>query len=176
MAFTRPTPSGREVFFDSDDVIVSKTDLTGKITYANDIFLEIAGYEEHEVLGQPHSMIRHPDMPRSVFKFMWDTLAAEQEIFAYVVNMTRNGDHYWVYAHVTPTFGPSGRPIGYHSNRRVPDPGAVASITKIYAALRAEERKHRDRREQVAAGHALLLKTLQETGMAYDEFIWTLAA
>ena len=176
MAFTRPTPSGREVFFDSEDVIVSKTDLNGKITYANDVFLDIAGYQEHEVVGQPHSMIRHPDMPRSVFKFMWETLEAGKEIFAYVVNMGKNGDHYWVLAHVTPTFGPNGRPIGYHSNRRVPDPGAVASIRQIYAALLAEERRHTDKRDQVAAGTALLVKTLQDTGMAYDEFIWTLAA
>jgi PAS domain S-box-containing protein len=71
MAFTRPTPTGHERFFATDDVIVSKTDLTGKITYANDVFLKIAGYEEHEVLWQPHSIIRHPDMPRAVFKYMW---------------------------------------------------------------------------------------------------------
>lgn len=176
MAFTRPTPTGREVFFDTEDVIVSKTDLTGKITYANNVFLEIAGYEEHEVLGQPHSLIRHPDMPRSVFKFMWDTLEAEKEIFAYVVNMAKNGDHYWVYAHVTPTFGSTGRPIGYHSNRRVPDPAAVAKVKQIYAALLTEERKYTDKREQLAAGTALFLETLQGTGMQYDEFVWTLAA
>jgi PAS domain S-box-containing protein len=176
MAFTRPSPSGHERFFAQEDVIVSKTDLTGKITYANNVFLTIAGYEESEVLGQPHSMIRHPDMPRSVFKFMWDTLAAEKEIFAYVVNMAKNGDHYWVFAHVTPTFGDDGRPIGYHSNRRVPDPAPVARVKDIYAALLAEERRHSDKRVQLEAGTALLLKTLQGTGMAYDEFVWSLAA
>ncbi|BCS36010.1 transcriptional regulator [Luteitalea sp. TBR-22] len=176
MAFTRPTPTGHERFFADDDVIVSKTDLTGKITYANDVFLTIASYEEHEVIGQPHSLIRHPDMPRSVFKFMWDTLGAEKEIFAYVVNMARNGDHYWVLAHVTPTFGPDGRPIGYHSNRRVPEPGAVSRIKQIYAALLAEERKYADKRQQLEAGTALLQRTLQDTGMPYEEFVWTLAA
>ena len=121
-------------------------------------------------------MIRHPDMPRSVFKFMWDTLAAEKEIFAYVVNMAKNGDHYWVFAHVTPTFGADGRAIGYHSNRRVPDPAPVARVKDIYAALLAEERRHSDKRVQLEAGTALLLKTLQGTGMAYDEFVWSLAA
>ena len=176
MAFTRPTPTGREVFFDTEDIIVSKTDLTGKITYANDVFLAIAGYREDEVLGQPHSLIRHPDMPRSVFKFMWDTLEARKEIFAYVVNMAKNGDHYWVYAHVTPTFGATGQAIGYHSNRRVPEPAAVGKVKQIYAALLAEERKYTDKREQLAAGTALLVKTLQGTGMEYDEFVWTLAA
>ena len=176
MAFTRPTPTGHERFFATDDVIVSKTDLTGKITYANDVFLKIAGYEEHEVLGQPHSLIRHPDMPRSVFKYMWDTLEAEKEIFAYVINMAKNGDHYWVFAHVTPTFGPDGKAIGYHSNRRVPDAGPVAKVKQIYAALLAEERKYTDKRQQLEASTALLLKTLQGTGMDYDEFVWSLAA
>ncbi|WP_396627398.1 PAS domain-containing protein [Luteitalea sp.] len=176
MAFTRPTPTGHERFFATDDVIVSKTDLTGKITYANDVFLKIAGYEEHEVLWQPHSIIRHPDMPRAVFKYMWDTLGAEKEIFAYVINMAKNGDHYWVFAHVTPTFGADGRPIGYHSNRRVPDPGPVAKVKAIYAALLEEERKYTDKRQQLDASMALLVKTLQGTGMDYDEFVWSLAA
>ena len=176
MAFTRPTPTGHERFFATDDVIVSKTDLTGKITYANDVFLKIAGYEEPEVLWQPHSIIRHPDMPRAVFKYMWDTLGAEKEIFAYVINMAKNGDHYWVFAHVTPTFGADGRPIGYHSNRRVPDPGPVAKVKAIYAALLEEERKYTDKRQQLDASMALLVKTLQGTGMDYDEFVWSLAA
>ena len=176
MAFTRPTPTGHERYFDADDIIVSKTDLTGKITYANDVFLDIAGYEEHEVIGQPHSMIRHPDMPRSVFRFMWETLEARREIFAYVVNMAKNGDHYWVYAHVTPTIGADGRAIGYHSNRRVPDPGAIARVKDLYATLRAEEQRHPDKRAAVEAGYALLTRTLQQSGLEYDAFVWTLAA
>jgi PAS domain S-box-containing protein len=176
MAFTRPTPTGTERFFAEDEVIVSKTDLTGKITYANNVFLKIASYEEHEVLGQPHSMIRHPDMPRSVFKLMWDTLEARREIFAYVVNMASNGDHYWVLAHVTPTVGADGRPIGYHSNRRVPEPGPLAKAKDLYAALLAEERRHADKRVALEAGVALLQQTLRGAGLEYDEFVWSLAA
>lgn len=67
-------PTGHEVFLDTDDLIVSKTNLKGHITYANNTFLEVAGYTEAEVIGQPHNLIRHSDMPRCVFKLLWDTL------------------------------------------------------------------------------------------------------
>ena len=173
MPATRPTPTGHERFFATDDVIVSKTDLTGKITYANNVFLQIASYEEHEVLGQPHSMIRHPDMPRSVFKFMWDTLAAEKEIFAYVVNMAKNGDHYWVFAHVTPT-RMNGRIVGYHSNRRVPDRSALEAIQPVYRQLLAEERRHANGRAAVEASSRLLRDVLEQRGASYEDFIWSI--
>ena len=86
--------TGKERFFADDELIVSKTDLKGRITYANNLFLEIADYSEKEVLGQPHSLIRHPDMPRSIFKLLWDTIQGGSEIFAYVINGTKFGDHY----------------------------------------------------------------------------------
>jgi hypothetical protein len=107
---------------------------------------------------------------------LWHRIQGGNEIFAYVLNMAKNGDHYWVFAHVTPTFGADGRPIGYHSNRRVPDPGPVAKVKAIYAALLEEERKYTDKRQQLDASMALLVKTLQGTGMDYDEFVWSLAA
>ncbi len=87
-------PTGREVRFGADEIIVSKTDLTGHLTYANDVFLRVAGYTEAEVIGQPHSFIRHPEMPRAVFKLLWDTIQSGREVFAYVVNLTKHGDHY----------------------------------------------------------------------------------
>jgi PAS domain S-box-containing protein len=76
------TPSGVERTFGEDEIIVSKTDVKGRITYANQVFLRVAGYTERELLGQPHNIIRHPDMPRCVFKLLWDTLEAKREIFA----------------------------------------------------------------------------------------------
>jgi len=82
-------PTGMERRFEEDEIIVSKTDLKGRITYANQVFLRVAGYSEKEVLGQPHNLIRHPDMPRCVFKLLWDTLEAKREIFAYVLNMAK---------------------------------------------------------------------------------------
>ena len=77
-------------------------------------------------MGQPHSIIRHPDMPRAVFKLLWDTVIEGREIFAYVKNKAKNGDFYWVFAHVTPSYDNDRRIIGFHSNRRVPDPKVVA--------------------------------------------------
>ena len=113
----------------------------GRITYANDVFLRVAGYSEKEVIGSAHSLVRHPDMPRSVFKLLWDTIQQRHEIFAYVNNLACNGDNYWVLAHVTPSVGRDGRVVGYHSNRRVPDRAAVAVVDGLYAQLREEERR-----------------------------------
>jgi PAS domain S-box len=100
--------TGVERTFGTDEIIVSKTDPKGRIIYANEVFLRLAGYAESEIIGQPHSIIRHPDMPRCVFKLLWDTVQSGNEIFAYVVNRSKNGDHYWVLAHVTPTFDGQG--------------------------------------------------------------------
>lgn len=167
------TPTGVERAFSTDDIIVSKTDLKGHITYANRVFLEIASLTERQVIGAPHSIIRHPDMPRCVFKLLWDSISAGREVFAYVVNMASNGDHYWVLAHVTPTFGPEGKIIGYHSNRRVPEPAAVALIKDIYARLLIEEAKHKNAKRGMAASGAMLTAMLQAKGVSYDEFIFS---
>lgn len=101
-------PTGVERFFSERDLIVSKTDTRGRITYANNIFRDIAGFSGKDLENAPHSLIRHPDMPRCVFKLLWDTIGAGGEIFAYVINMSANGDHYWVLAHVTPSYDESG--------------------------------------------------------------------
>lgn len=174
MHLTKVPLTGVEVFFDTNDIIVSKTDRRGVITYANEVFLKVAGYLESEVLGQPHSIIRHPDMPRCVFQLLWDTIQDGREIFAYVVNKAKNGDHYWVFAHVTPTFDERGQIIGYHSNRRVPESSAVQKIIPIYKALLAEEQAVGPGKEAVAAGMGLMLKTLEQAGMTYDEFVHAL--
>lgn len=168
-------PTGIECFFDDDEIIVSKTDLTGRITYANDVFMRVAGYSEAELIGAPHSIVRHPDMPRCVFKLLWDTLAAKQEIFAYVVNMARDGRHYWVFAHVTPSLDAKGNVLGYHSSRRTPDRAVLDStIIPLYKALLAEEQRHGDRKAGMQASHQMLVDLLTEKGVGYDELIFSL--
>lgn len=167
------TPTQHEVYFEEDEIIVSKTDLHGKITYANDVFLRIAGYTEEEVLGKPHSIIRHPDMPRAVFKLLWDTLEQGSEIFAYVKNMTKCGDHYWVFAHVTPTISSGNKITGYHSNRRVPERKAVDQIQEIYRLLKDEEYRHSDPRKALASSTELLLNYLEKQHTTYEEFMFS---
>ena len=133
----RPTRTERSI--GREEVIVSKTDTKGLITYANTVFCRIAGFSLEELIGAPHNLIRHPDMPRCVFKFLWNRISEGHEVFAYVKNMARNGDFYWVLAHVTPTYGPQGEIIGYHSNRRYPEPACVAAVEPVYAQLRSLE-------------------------------------
>jgi len=117
--------TGVEQFFDDDELIVSKTNLKGHLTYTNDVFTRIAGYTAQELKDQPHSIIRHPQMPRCVFALLWLTIQDGREIFAYVINKCKNGDHYWVIAHVTPSRNSSGSIIGFHSTRRVPERSIV---------------------------------------------------
>lgn len=156
-----------------EEVIVSKTDTAGVITYANDVFCRIAGFELDEILGAPHNLIRHPDMPRCVFKFLWDRISAGHEVFAFVKNMARNGDFYWVLAHVTPTYDSKGTIVGYHSNRRWPDPLSISKIEPIYALLRKIENEN-DHKVGIERSFTALVNFLQEQGVTYDEFIFTI--
>ena len=168
-------PSGVERFFEPDEIIVSKTDLKGRMIYTNRVFMRVAGYNEAELIGQPHSMIRHPDMPRCVFKLLWDTLEAKKEIFAYVVNMCKNGDHYWVLAHVTPSYDGAGNVNGYHSNRRVPDRKILDStIIPLYKQLLEEEQRYKNRKDGMNSAYNNLLQILKEKGVGYDEFFFSL--
>lgn len=168
------SPTGREVFFDSADIIVSKTDTKGRITYANDVFLAIAGYTEAELIGQPHSIIRHPDMPRAVFKLLWDMLFDGQEVFAYVKNMAKSGDHYWVFAHVTPSYDAEGKLVAFHSNRRVPRRSVIDTIAPIYADLLRLEASHRNGKEALAASSKALADFVTSKAMGYDELVLAL--
>ena len=127
-----------------------------------------------ELRGAPHNIIRHPDMPGSVFRLLWNTISAGNEIFAYVKNMAKNGDHYWVFAHVTPTFSAHGEIIGFHSNRRVPERAAVATVEGIYREVLAEERRHQNRSEAVEAGMRILTAAVSKTGMPYEELVFAL--
>lgn len=167
-------PTGVEHLLGEEELIVSKTDLKGRITYANDIFIRMAKYSYKELMGAPHSMIRHPEMPRCVFKLLWDTLQAKQEIFAYVVNLAKDGSHYWVFAHVTPTFDGNGNIIGYHSNRRKPDPAPIERIKPIYKALCEEEARYANAKDGMRASFDKMVGLLKQQGIGYDEFVLAL--
>ncbi|WP_186400660.1 PAS domain-containing protein [Stappia sp. P2PMeth1] len=169
--------TGIERFFEDDEIIVSKTDLKGRLTYCNDVFLRLAGYTEQECLGQPHSLIRHPHMPRCIFQLLWETIQDGKEIFAYVVNRCKNGDHYWVIAHVTPSRDKTGSIVGYHSNRRVPDRKILeGTIIPLYEELLSIERRHANRKDGLKASSEMIKQLLGEKKVQYDEFIARLQA
>lgn len=172
--FQKNVPIG-ERFLESDDIIVSKTDTKGIITYANDVFSNISGYEYNELIGKPHNLIRHPLMPSCVFKLLWDTIKEDREIFAYVLNLCKGGQgFYWVFAHVTSSKDADGQVIGYHSNRRKPSDATVKVISGVYSTLLEEEKKHSTRRAATQAGYDLLIKILSEKGISYEEFVLSL--
>jgi len=174
MARPSVRPTGRASPFTDDEIIVTKTDPTGRITYANEVFLRISRLTLGEALGQPHSLIRHPDMPRCVFRLMWETMQAGGEFFGYVKNMATNGDHYWVFAHVTPSFDTAGKIVGFHSNRRKPDAAQLGRVEPVYQQLLVEERRPDDRKSGLQAGTRLLDGMLQERGLSYEQFAFSL--
>lgn len=174
MAASAVRPTGIECPYDESELIVSKTDLKGRISYANDVFLRLAKYPRAEVIGAPHSLIRHPDMPRCVFKLLWDTIQTKKELFAYIVNMARDGDHYWVFAHVTPTLDVNRNVVGFHSNRRKPDRAPLEKIKPIYAELLAEENRHDSRKDGMLRSYDMLVDKLKAKGLNYDEFVFSL--
>ncbi|UQU65713.1 PAS domain-containing protein [Couchioplanes caeruleus] len=176
MRATAVRPTGVERTFDQGRLIVSKTDTKGIIRYANRLFLEVSAYGAEQVIGQPHNVIRHPDMPRAVFHLLWERLGGGHEVFAYINNLASDGAHYWVLAHVTPSVDAHGRTVGYHSSRRVPDRPAVQAVDQLYARLRAEELRHNRPADAVAASRRLLAAELEGRGQSYDEFVWSLTA
>ncbi len=167
-------PTGRESPLAENDLIVTKTDLKGRITYANEVFLRVSRFTAAQVLGAPHSINRHPDMPRCVFKLLWERVQAGREIFAYVVNLASNGDHYWVFAHVTPSYDPRGNLVGYHSNRRKPDTHQVETVAELYRTLCATEAGPKNRKDGMMRGTERLNAILADKGVGYDEFVFSL--
>jgi len=165
----RPNPSQSEKMLNVDDFIVSKTDTNGKILYGNKTFIKMSGYEEGELLGSPHSILRHPDMPKIVFKLLWDRIKNKQEIFAYVKNLCKDGSYYWVYANVTATLDTYGSVRDFHSVRRKPSAKAMEIIPALYASLLQAEKNG-----GIEASKNLLNKTLNDKGTDYDTLILSL--
>jgi len=167
--------TGVERTFDRDDIIVSKTDTVGKMTYGNRTFFHMAGFTEKECLGVQHNLIRHPHMPRCVFDFLWKKLQAGDEVFAYVVNRSKNGDHYWVFAHVTPSVDLSGKTVGYHSTRRVPNRQVVDDhIVPLYKTLLQVEQSASSPSHGLAAGNEAVARLLTEHKVGFNELMFSL--
>ena len=161
-----PIPNNNEKHFPTDKLIVSKTDLTGRITYGNKLFIEMSGYSEIELLGAPHNLIRHPDMPAVVFKLLWDTIKTGEEINAYVKNLAKDGSYYWVFANVTPSYR-DGKMINYLSVRRHPSKITLDNVVApLYKTLLEIEKS-----SGISEAEKYLMNLLSEKGVSYEELI-----
>jgi len=157
---TKPTPIDEEIPLDPKRYIVSETDEKGKITFANDYFMEVSGYSQEELIGKPHNIVRHPDMPRVVFKLLWETIGAGKNINAVVKNLAKDGRYYWIFTEFeirkdTDT----GKIIGYHASRKSISKHVIEVIADLYAKLLEIEKN-----ESVEASEKYLINFLKEKG------------
>ena len=166
MSIQPPAPTSVEKKLGEGDFIVSKTDLKGVITYGNQIFIEMSGYSEQELLGAPHNILRHPDMPKAVFKLLWDRIRNKEEIFAFVKNLSKDGSYYWVFANVTASLDLEGNIIGYYSVRRKPSEKAIEVISGLYRAMLNAEKSG-----GMEASGKILADLLKEKGTTYDKLV-----
>jgi len=162
----RPTPQEREIKLDPSKTIMSKTNSQGVIEYANEYFMEISGYEEYELMGQPHNVIRHPDMPKVIFKVMWERLHEGGNIHALVKNMSKDGRYYWVLTDFDTKFDAEGNIISHYARRKAAPGNAVFQIEKLYKTLKAIEDN-----QSAETAEKYFMGLLEEKGMTYDQYI-----
>jgi len=167
------TPTQVEHKMGADDFIVSKTDLKGRITYANRIFMKLGQYPLESLLNTQHNIVRHPGMPRGVFKMLWETLKQGDEFFGFIKNMCANGDYYWVFANVTADLNVNGQLQGYYSVRRQPPESALAIIKPVYQEMLSIE-KRLGSKEGPDKSIAYLNQVLDEKSISYQEFALSL--
>lgn len=164
-----------EIILDEDTLITTKTDLAGRIKYANSDFVTYSHYTERELINANHNIVRNPFMPRIIFKVLWDTIQNGEEINAFVVNKSKNGLDYWVFANVTPSFDRNKKIIGYYSARRKPNRKALDMIKSIYKTLLDEEKRAKSNgQNDMLASYNLLVKMLEDLKMSHQELFMKL--
>ncbi len=137
----KPTPIDEEFAFD-DGIIISETDLKGIITYANRRFCKISGYDKEELKGKNHNIVRHPDMPRSAFKDLWETIQSGKSWVGTIKNLRKDGRYYWVYTYISPIVR-GGEIVGYAAARKPASPTEVEEASLNYKKSLEEEKKSR---------------------------------
>ncbi len=170
MEITRPTPTGKEIKLDSAQMLVSKTNAKGDIVYSNDCFVDISGYSKEELIGTPHNILRHPDMPRVVFYLMWKEIRRGNNIIAVVKNLSKSGDHYWVTTDFEIKKTRDGKIRNYMAFRQGAPRNVVKVIEPLYRTMLEIEAK-----DGMDGSAEYFEKFLEAKGISYDEFIKELA-
>ena len=135
----RPQPIDEEVLFDGRSLI-SETDLKGMITFVNRKFVEMTGYSKDEAVGEPHNILRHPDMPKAAFEGMWKIIKEGKTWEGYVKNLRKDGKYYWVVVNIVPKKDEAGNVIGYIASRKMPDPAHLRLVKQQYKEMLAKEK------------------------------------
>jgi PAS domain S-box-containing protein len=164
--FKKPVPIDEEIILDPAKYIMSKTDPKGIIEYANEYFMEISEYDEFELMGKPHNIIRHPDMPQVIFKLMWARLHNGENIYALVKNLAKSGRYYWVLTSFKTKYDEEGNITSHHSYRKAAPVDAVRKIEKLYKVLRSIEYT-----QGMNMAERYFIGLLEEKGKTYDEFL-----
>ena len=156
----KPTPIDEEIELDPKRYIVSETDEKGKITFCNDYFMEVSGYTKEELIGKPHSIVRHPDMPKVVFKLLWETISQGKNINAVVKNLAKDGRYYWIFTEFESRRDTdTGKIIGYHAARKSISKHVLEIVAELYAKLLEMEKI-----ESVEASEEFLHRYLKSEG------------
>jgi PAS domain S-box-containing protein len=170
MELKRPTPTGREIRLGSQQMLVSKTDARGDIVYSNDCFMGVSGYSKEELIGTPHSILRHPDMPRAIFYLMWKDIRKGKNIMVVVKNLAKSGDHYWVTTDFEIKRTRDGKIRNYLAFRQSAPRSVIKVIEPLYSKMLEIEKS-----DGMDGSIEYLEKFLAEKGVTYDEFIEELA-
>lgn len=166
----RPTPIDREVVWEKDKILMSKTDKYGNIEYANDAFIEVSSYEDFELMSQPHSIIRHPDMPKVIFKVLWENIKAGKNYHAIIKNMAKTGRYYWVITNFEIKKDEKGDNISYIAYRKaVPESIIKDHISPFYERLLKIEKI-----TGIEASEKYFRGYFEEKGTTYYQFITNL--
>ncbi|WP_233423164.1 PAS domain-containing protein [Vibrio metoecus] len=167
------SPQEKEITFSHDELIISKTDVQGKITYANRTFMRVSNYSEQQLLNQNHNIIRHPSMPRGVFYGLWKTLKSGDEFFGFVKNYTADKNYYWVFANITPDIM-NGKIVGYYSVRRAPEKQAIKVISQLYSDMMSNELRMNKNEAPEKSWNGLVEMISQQHQQSYEEFVLAL--
>ncbi len=162
----RPIVIDEEIKFSKRKFIISKTDLKGKIIFTNKNFCEVSGYTEAELIGEPHNILRHPDMPRAIFFLIWQKLLIGENISGIVKNLAKDGRYYWAIADFEAKKDKNGKIIALTAFRRIAPESVVNEIKELYSTMLSIEKKH-----GMEKSLAYLEAFLEAENTTYDDFI-----